>query len=75
MFVEEATIHSWDESGHRVSFFCRGTCTVVTYFFAIRFVMAEKEIIMLGRDMFSLIRQDGRWFVVSDQFSPEPGQV
>ncbi|MFZ0005153.1 MAG: hypothetical protein WCC86_10115 [Methanoregula sp.] len=47
----------------------------MTYFFAIRFVMAEKEIIMLGRDMFSLIRQDGRWFVVSDQFSPEPGQV
>jgi hypothetical protein len=25
-----------------------------------------------GRDMFSLVKEDGRWRVVSDQFSPYP---
>jgi hypothetical protein len=74
-FAEEVTIHSWDETGHRVSFFCRGTCAVVTYFFTIRFAMAGQEINMRGRDMFTLVRQGGRWLVASDQFSPEPGLV
>jgi hypothetical protein len=28
---------------------------------------------MQGRDMFTLVKQGGRWLVVADQFSPEPG--
>jgi len=71
-FAEATKIHEWKESGHRVSFFCRGTCAVLTYFFTIRFTMAGQEIAMQGRDMFTLIRQGGRWLVVADQFSPEP---
>jgi len=27
---------------------------------------------MMGRDMFFLVRESGRWLVVADQFSPEP---
>jgi len=74
-FVEAAKIHEWNETGHRVSFFCRGTCAVVAYLFTIRFTMAGQEIAMRGRDMFTLVRQGGRWLVVADQFSPEPGPV
>jgi len=74
-FAEAATIHAWEETGHRVTFFCRGTCAVVTYFFTIRFTMAGREIAMKGRDMFTLVRQGGRWLVAADQFSPEPVQV
>jgi hypothetical protein len=37
--------------------------------------MAEKETLMLGRDMLSFVRQGGRWLVVYDQFTPEPGLV
>jgi len=73
-FAEAATIHAWEETGHRVRFFCRGTCAVVTYFFAIRFMMAGQEIAMKGRDMFTLVKQGGRWLVVADQFSPESMQ-
>jgi ketosteroid isomerase-like protein len=71
-FADAATVHAWEESGHRVRLFCRGTCAVVTYFFTIRFTMAGQEIAMRGRDMFTLVRQDGRWLVAADQFSPEP---
>jgi hypothetical protein len=28
---------------------------------------------MGGRDMLVLVREDGRWWVVADQFSPYPG--
>ena len=74
-FAETAKIHEWDEAGHRVRFFCRGTCAVLTYFFTIRFTMGGQEVVMQGRDMFTLIKQGGRWLVVADQFSPEPGRA
>jgi len=72
-FAEGAVIHRWEETGHRVRFFCQGACAVVTYFFTIRFTLAGREITMKGRDMFTLVRQRGRWLVAADQFSPEPG--
>jgi hypothetical protein len=69
-FVEAAKIHEWKESNHRVSFFCRGTCAVLTYFFTMRFTLGGQEISLQGRDMFTLVKQGGRWLVVADQFSP-----
>jgi ketosteroid isomerase-like protein len=73
-FVQAATIHEWKESGHRVSFFCRDTCAVLSYFFTIRFSANGQEVAMKGRDLFTLVKQRGRWLVVADQFSPEPVQ-
>jgi ketosteroid isomerase-like protein len=74
-FVEAAKIHEWKESDHRVSFFCRGTCAVLTYFFTMQFTLGGQEVALQGRDMFTLVKQGGRWLVVADQFSPEPGQA
>ncbi|HVP96307.1 nuclear transport factor 2 family protein [Methanoregula sp.] len=73
-FVKGATIHAWEETGHRIRFFCRDTCAVVTYFFVIRFDMGGQDVTMKGRDMFTLVRQGGRWLVAADQFSPEPAE-
>lgn len=73
-FVQAAKIYEWKESGHRVHLFCRGSCAVLTYFFTIRFSMGGQDIVMKGRDMFTLVKQHGRWLVVADQFSPEPVQ-
>ncbi|MFA5331080.1 MAG: nuclear transport factor 2 family protein [Methanoregula sp.] len=72
-FAEAVKIHEWKETDHRVHFFCRGTCAVLTYFFTIRFTMGGHEIVTKGRDMFTLVKQGGRWLVAADQFSPEPG--
>jgi len=73
-FATAATIHAWEETGHRVQFFCRGSCAVVTYFFTIRFNLGGQDVMMKGRDMFTLVKQGGCWLVVADQFSPEPVQ-
>jgi ketosteroid isomerase-like protein len=34
--------------------------------------MGGQEMAMKGRDMFFLVREEDRWLVVADQFSPEP---
>jgi len=36
--------------------------------------MNGQEVVMKGRDLFTLVKQRGRWLVVADQFSPEPMQ-
>nr|WP_319377223.1 nuclear transport factor 2 family protein [uncultured Methanoregula sp.] len=71
-FSLSATIHAWTETDHRVQIYAGGTCAVVTYLFSITFGMGGQELAMQGRDMFFLVREEGRWLVVADQFSPEP---
>ena len=73
-FTEAALIRSWEETGHRVRFFCRDTCAVVTYVFTIRFALGGQNVTMKGRDLLTLVKQGSRWFVAADQFSPEPVQ-
>jgi ketosteroid isomerase-like protein len=74
-FTGMAQIHEWTESGHLVTVYASGLCAVVTYFFTIRFAIAGNEQLMKGRDMFFLVKEQGRWLIVADQFSPEPVQT
>jgi len=71
-FVEAATIHAWNESDHRIRIHADGSCAVATYRFSISFTVSGQPVTMMGRDMFFLVRESGRWLVVADQFSPEP---
>jgi ketosteroid isomerase-like protein len=71
-FAASAMIHAWTETDHLVQIYAGGKCAVVTYLFSITFGMGGQELAMQGRDMFFLVREEGRWLVVADQFSPEP---
>jgi hypothetical protein len=71
-FALAATIHSWDESDHKVNVFSGGRCSVVTYFFTIDFTMGGIRQSMQGRDMFFLVKEGKTWQVAADQYSPEP---
>ena len=71
-FALSTTIRSWTETDYRVQFYEGGTCAVVTYLFSITFAMGGQEQTLKGRDMFFLVREDNRWLVAADQFSPEP---
>jgi hypothetical protein len=72
-FTEAATIHHWKELDPRIELFADGTSAVVTYYFDMSFDMGGQTVDMGGRDMLVLVREDGRWWVVADQFSPYPG--
>jgi ketosteroid isomerase-like protein len=74
-FAGMAQIHEWVETSHRVTVYASGICAVVTYFFTIRFAIGGNEQLMKGRDMLFLVKEQGRWLVAADQFSPEPVQT
>ena len=71
-FTQAAKIHSWKELDPKIELFKNNTLAIVTYYFDMSFEMGGQSIKMGGRDMFALVCEEGRWWVVSDQFSPYP---
>lgn len=69
-FAEAAKIHYWKEIDPNIRLY--GNCAVVTYYFDMSFDMDGQTIKMGGQDMFTLVNEDGKWWVVADQFSPYP---
>lgn len=71
-FSENAKIHSFKESEPKVQVYSEGKFAIVTYYFDMSFDMGGQTINMKGRDMFSLVNENGKWLVVADQFSQFP---
>ena len=69
-FADAARIHRWQEFDPLIRVY--GDAAVASYYYAIDFEMGGKRIGQSGRDLFFLVREDGRWQVVADQFSPYP---
>ncbi|MBF0170450.1 MAG: nuclear transport factor 2 family protein [Nitrospinae bacterium] len=69
-FCDAATIHHWEEREPTIEIF--GDAAVVTYYYDMSFTMGGRTIALAGRDMFTLVREGGRWLAVADQFSPFP---
>lgn len=69
-FADMATIRSWEELEPMVTVF--GDTAVVTYYFKIAFDMCGESLSLQGRDMFTMISENGRWLAVADHFSPCP---
>lgn len=69
-FARTATIHLWLEKEPKIQIY--NDTAVVTYYFDMAFDMEGRRITMGGRDMLTLINENGRWQVVADQFSPYP---
>ena len=69
-FAENAVIHFWEENDPKVRIY--GNAAVATYYFDMSFDMDGQTVNMGGSDMFTLIRENGQWWVVADQFSQYP---
>ncbi|MFH1708588.1 MAG: nuclear transport factor 2 family protein [Planctomycetota bacterium] len=69
-FARGATIHSWLEHDHKVQVF--QDTAIVTYYYEISFSIKSQGMEFSGREMFTLIKENGRWWVVADQFSSCP---
>ena len=73
-FVEATKIHYWKEIDPKVQLYGDGKFAVATYYWDMSYDMAGQTINMGGRDMFALVNERGKWWVVADQFSPYPQQ-
>jgi Domain of unknown function (DUF4440) len=69
-FAKNAKINLWKEYDHKIQIY--GNTAVVTYYFDINFEMGNQKINMSGRDMITLVNENGKWWAVADQFSPFP---
>ena len=73
-FVQATKIHYWKEIDPKVQLYGDGKFAVVTYYWDMSYDMSGQTINIGGRDMFALVNERGRWWVVADQFSPYPQQ-
>lgn len=71
-FVEAVKILEWKEIDPKIEVFNSGKLAVVTYYYEITFERDGKSFKEEGRDMLTLINENGKWWVVSDQFSSYP---
>lgn len=73
-FAETTKIHYWKEKDPKVQIYGNGKFAVVTYYWDISYEMGGQTVKTRGRDMFALVKEKGKWWVVADQFSPFPNQ-
>jgi len=50
----------------------RGDMAVVAYYYDMEFERAGESVRASGRDLFVLVRENGRWLAIADHFSPDP---
>jgi uncharacterized protein (TIGR02246 family) len=71
-FVESVKIKGYKELDPEIQVYGNGDFAVVTYYYELQIDVDSKNTNLSGRDMFVLVKEDGRWWVVADQFSQYP---
>jgi ketosteroid isomerase-like protein len=71
-FVHATKIHRWVESNPLVLMMAGDQAAVVAYDYDIDFTMGGRLIQLRGRDLMTLERRQGRWWLLADQFSSAP---
>ena len=71
-FTKIANIIEWEEIDPKIELFGNNEFAIVAYNFSMIFEMNNDTVEMNGRDMFSLIKEGDKWWIVSDQFSSFP---
>ncbi|MBI5544167.1 MAG: nuclear transport factor 2 family protein [Deltaproteobacteria bacterium] len=71
-FIEQAKVTRWRELEPKIHVYGEGRFAVVTYYYEMACQMGGRAFDLSGRDMLTLVLEDGRWWVVADQFSSYP---
>ena len=71
-FVQATKILRWIETNPHVLMLAEGRSAVVACDFEIDFKAGDRVVKMRGRDLMTLDKRDGRWWLVADHFSPTP---
>ncbi|MGC3964347.1 MAG: nuclear transport factor 2 family protein [Rhodocyclaceae bacterium] len=69
-FCRHTRIRSWKEIDPVIRIY--GDCAIVAYDYEIVFEAGGNDVVLTGRDLFTFVQEDGRWWAVADQFSAHP---
>ncbi len=72
-FVKASKINRWHVSDPDVRLYGGGHFAIVTYYYDMSYDTGGKTVETAGRDMFAIVKENGRWWAVANQFSPYPG--
>jgi hypothetical protein len=72
-FVRATKILRWIETNPLVTMLAEGSCAVVACDFEIDYEAGGRMVKMSGRDLMTLGKRGGRWWLVADHFSATPG--
>jgi ketosteroid isomerase-like protein len=70
-YTQVAKIAAWRTDDVQVR--VHGDTAIVTYLYELECEVEGRRAKPAGRDMLVMVRENGRWWVVADQFSPYPG--
>lgn len=70
-FSSAVRILGWQEIDPVIRVY--GDAAVVAYGYELTYDSGGEAAVLGGRDMMFLVKEDGRWWVVGDQFSGNPG--
>lgn len=73
-FVESTKIRYWKVHDPKVQVYGDGRFAVVTYYYDMSYDKGGQTVKSAGRDMFVLVKENGKWWVIADQFSSYPKQ-
>jgi ketosteroid isomerase-like protein len=73
-FSQMAKIQSWKELEPKIDLYGEDNFAIVTYYYEITCEIGGQSMNLQGRDMLSLIFEDGKWLIIADHFSPYPQQ-
>lgn len=68
-FREKVSDLSFKETSPVVRVYCEGNTAVVAYKFNCSFTIDGVKTKLKGRDLFTLVNEEGRWQAVADHFS------
>jgi ketosteroid isomerase-like protein len=71
-FVRAAKTLRFVEKNPWILLLAQGQAAAVAYDFEIDYEMGGRLVEMSGRDLMTLEKRDGRWWLVADHFSPTP---
>ena len=66
----QARIHHWREIDPQIQLY--GDTAIVSYYFDMSCDIGGQTLHLTGRDLFTFVKENGRWWAVSDQFSSDP---
>ena len=71
-FIDGAEVTSLKENSPKVQLYGNGMFAVVTYYYDMSFESGGEIVGAQGRDMLVLVKENGKWWIVAQQFSSYP---
>ncbi|MCK5124735.1 MAG: nuclear transport factor 2 family protein [candidate division Zixibacteria bacterium] len=71
-FAQSVETKYWNEISPEVVLYHDDTLAIVTYYYDISYKKRGESVDITGRDLFTLIKENGHWLIIANQFSPFP---